>query len=42
MCKNTLYLVLGKNTTKTQFKANKLSGGVKNDKGKKTRNHRDI
>ena len=36
---NTLYLVLGKHNTKTQYKANKELGGVNNDKGKKTRNH---
>ena len=38
----TLYLVLGKHTTRTQFKANKKTGGVKNDKGKKTRNYSNL
>ena len=40
--KNTNYLILSKrkkNSTFTQFKANKNIGGAKHDKRKKTRNH---
>ena len=38
----TFNLVLGKYSTITKFKANKILGGKINDKGKKTRNYRNL